>query len=170
MHGIEGEIHVYTFKAGVLSRVAHDLKLNLERFQVGFEGEELSAWFDTNSLQVDGAVQRGALAPDLLSPAQRDEIERTIRAEVLKSDAYPQARFDGRVTESAGRYQVSGELELVGRRRPLQFEAARQERQVRAELELVPSQWGIRPYTALFSTLRVADRVRVVLRLELPAE
>ena len=169
MPAAEGEIHVYTFKEGVLSHIAHDLRLTLERFRVRFEQETLSATFETDSLRVDGVMRTGELDPQGLDAGQRREIEHTLRTVILKTRRYPSARLEARADPGTrvndAVFSVSGELELAGERRSLSFDVRREGAGFQTEIELVPSQWGIRPYRALLGAIRLQDRVRVVARL-----
>jgi hypothetical protein len=124
----------------------------------------LSATFETASLRVDGTMRDGKLdAHELTTPQQR-EIEHTLQTAVLKTREYPLARYDARVVPNGRDYSLVGELELAGRRLGLSVDARKQGDFYVAEVDLVPSRWGIRQYSALFSTLRVADRVRVAAR------
>jgi hypothetical protein len=42
---LQGTVHVFTFKEGLLARAAHDLRLRLERFRVSLDQEALVAIF-----------------------------------------------------------------------------------------------------------------------------
>jgi polyisoprenoid-binding protein YceI len=118
-----GEIHVFTFKEGVLSRVAHDLRLSLERFRVTIDADALSATFETASLRVDGIIRKGELDRDELDAAQRQEIEHTIRTRILDTRTYPLARLEARTARVGPVLEVRGELELLGQRRGVTFSA-----------------------------------------------
>ena len=165
---LRGSLHVFTFKEGILARKAHDLRLTLERFQLSLEGETLLAVFETGSLRVDGAMHDGKLDRNEIGAADRLEIEGVIRSRILEVDRYPQARLEARARALGTTYSIEGELELVGQRRRIAFEARPVEGlegEWQAEVELVPSRWGIRPYSALLGAIRLADRLRVVARL-----
>ncbi|HUE28458.1 MAG TPA: YceI family protein, partial [Solirubrobacteraceae bacterium] len=61
-----------------------------------------------------------------------------------------------------GRMLVRGELELAGRRRPIQFELALADDGLLFGTATVKqSDWGIKPYSGLFGTLKVVDEVEV---------
>lgn len=165
-----GSVHVFTFKEGLLARAAHDLRLTVERFEVKVEADRLVATFETGSLRVDGAMREGTLAAGELSAGDRLEIEGVIRNRILVVDKYPEARLEARVERLGSRAELQGELELLGQRRGVTFEAERVDEaggDWLAKVELVPSRWGIRPYTAMLGALRLADRVRVVAALRI---
>ena len=65
-------VHVFTFKAGLLSRVAHDLRLRVERFGITREGDSIRARFEANSLRVDGVMEGGRL--DASGRVQRSSV------------------------------------------------------------------------------------------------
>jgi polyisoprenoid-binding protein YceI len=160
-----GEIHVFTFTEGVLSRVAHDLRLSLERFRVTIDADALSATFETASLRVDGIIRKGELDRHELDAAQRQEIEHTVQTRILDTRTYPLARFEARTARVGPVLELRGELELLGQRRGVTFSARAEGGDFVADVELVPSRWGIRPYAAMLGTIRLADRVRIVARL-----
>ena len=169
----EGTVHVYTFRAGLLGRVGHDLRLSLERFEFEFEEgsdpRSVDATFWPESLSVEGAMVEGDLDREGLSGSDRRKIRGNIRRDVLQTDEYPEATFSG-AAESLGedRWRVDGELELVGQSRPLSFEVRRQQGRFRTRVELTPTRWGIPPYKALMGALRLEDRV--VVEVDVPAE
>jgi polyisoprenoid-binding protein YceI len=63
---------------------------------------------------------------------------------------------------------VSGELELAGARRPIAFElTADGDGRLAGAATVKQSAWGIKPYSALFGTLKVVDEVIVELTARL---
>src|SRR5215510_9432947 len=103
MRRAKGTIHVFTFKDGVLSAVAHDLRIRFERFAITLEGDAVHDEFDLNSLLLDGPV----------------------RDDVLHTNEHPTASFTGRASTKDEGFAVSGELALAGRTAPLAFEVSR---------------------------------------------
>ncbi len=68
----------------------------------------------------------------------------------------------GEVPIDGGPVTVAGELELAGQRSPLSFElAANEDGRLSATATVTQSEWGMKPYSALFGTLKVADDVEV---------
>jgi polyisoprenoid-binding protein YceI len=60
--------------------------------------------------------------------------------------------------------RVEGELTLAGQTRPLGLDLALSEDgDVRATVTITQSDWGMKPYSALFGTLKVLDDVEVAL-------
>ncbi|MDX2015267.1 MAG: YceI family protein [Myxococcaceae bacterium] len=155
------EVLVYTFKEGLLSAVAHDLKIRVERCSVEVEPERIVATFDTRSLKVVTAMKDGAPSSALLSP-MKAEIEKNIVADVLDAARFPEARFE---TTAIGPTEVEGDLVLKGVKRHLRA-AWRQDGATRvAEFTLDQRDFGIKPYSAMLGTLKIKPEVKVSVRL-----
>jgi len=165
---VSGSIHVFTFKRGLLSRAAHDLRLSVQHYTLHRQGEAVEASFDPLSLQVDGTMKRGRLAPGGLSPKDKGEVLDNTRSQVLQSHRYPKIRFDGRAVQKGALIAVAGTLELVGQRRPVTFTLRQVGGRVQGELELQPSRWGIKPFKALMGAIALDDRVVVAFDLPTP--
>lgn len=162
--------HLYTYKEGLLSRLAHDLRLSLHRYTINFDNGHVTGTFDPRSLSVDGVVHRGDLDPGTLSDSDRKKIEATIQSDVLHTSQHPEVRIEGTVKhESNWRFALTGELHLNGRTQSLVVPVTLGET-VRLDLELVPSRWGIAPFRAMAGTLKVQDLVRVVVELPVPQD
>jgi hypothetical protein len=162
-----GTVQVFTFKQGLLSAVAHDLRLRCERFEVALDAGRIRASFDPSSFRVEGAMHKGRLEEGALSADQRREIFETVQHEILHTARYPEIVFEGELTEQKTRLKLDGELALRGVRRPIQILGERTAAGARGEVELVPSRWGIAPYAALLGAIRLQDRV--VVRFDLQA-
>ena len=161
-----GRVRILTFKEGVLSRVAHDLELEVERFEVTDDGGKLAATFFVDSIHVVGAIRDGAIDEGALSAKDKREIESNLRKDVLHAARHPEVRFAGALDESGDTLSIDGELEMAGQKRPQRVTARNVDGTVRGEVTLTPSSWGIRPFKALLGAIRLQDRV--VLRFELP--
>jgi polyisoprenoid-binding protein YceI len=69
-----------------------------------------------------------------------------------------------------GRLDVEGELDLLGSRRPIAFALnATADGRITGSAVVRQTNWGIKPYSALFGTLKVADDVEVRIDAQLPA-
>ena len=65
---MDAAIYIYTFKEGLLSKLAHDLRLSVTRFDISARGTEIEASLDPTSLRVDGVMKDGKIFKnDLLS-------------------------------------------------------------------------------------------------------
>lgn len=159
------ECLVFTFKEGLLSSVAHDLRLRITRFSldVGVDGGGVVASFDTNSLLVDSAMKDGVEAASALSASDKQKIAAQIRDDVLHSAKYPSASFRaGSVAAQAdGGYQLQGELTLHGVTKPLTLRSQLVAGRQRLELRLHQPDFGIAPYRAMLGTLKVQADVTI---------
>lgn len=154
-------LQIFTFKEGLLSKLAHDLRLSATRFHATVRGNQLEARVDLSSLKVDGIVRAGRVEKGELSPSDRDKIHENLSKEVLHTREHPEARFSGRILGGVSPFRVEGQLTLHGETAPFSMVLTLREQRLVGEAELVPSQWGIKPYRALGGTLKVQDRVRL---------
>ncbi len=168
MRQATGSIRVFTFKEGLMSAVAHDLRLRLRNFEITLDDTQVKAVFDLKSLLVEGPIENGVLQAERYTDGKRADVEKAMHDEVLHTSKHPQALFTGSATPSnaggAG-YHVAGQLELAGQREPLSFEVRSEHGSYRAEFELQPSRWGISQYKALFGAIKLKDFLRVELAL-----
>ena len=162
-------IHVHTFKEGFLSKLAHDLLLNLRRFEIELEGDQVRAVGQSESLEVLGVAQDGALK-ETLSDGEKQTIAQNMGDQVLQTKRFPQVRFTGSVRRGERALSVHGELELCGVSQPLEVAFTREGDRLRGSFELVPSRFGIKPFRALAGALRVQDRVRITVDARAPEE
>jgi len=161
---------VFTYKEGLLSKMAHDLKIEVGRFWLKVEtGSGVEASFDTRSLRVLSAQRDGRDAPRLLSDRDKQKIEGQIVRDVLKSARYPEARFrSSELEELDGGFRVRGRLSLHGRERQLSAQVTAEGSLWTTELTLHQPDFGIRPFKAAFGALKVRADIKV--RLEVPVD
>lgn len=156
------EVFVYSFKEGLLSPVAHDLKIKVERFEIEVAGDAVTATFDAASLKVVCVRKDGKDASSLLPAAAFSEIERNISKEVLKAARFPQVRF---VSTAVTDTKVEGELTLCGVTATVSGRRVDDASHWGAQFDLNQTRFGIRPYSAMLGTLKVKPQVTVVVRL-----
>ncbi len=161
-----GEVKVYTYKAGLLSRIAHDLQITVSGWTMELDGGQMVARFDAGSLKVDGAVKRGRLDPRGLKDKDIRTIEGTIRDEILQSGRNPAVVFEAEVSGSDKMPIFTGTLSLRGQSRPVKVQGRETAGRLEIDTEIMPSQWGIRPYEALMGAIKLQDRVRIRVRVE----
>lgn len=156
---------VYTFKDGLLSKVAHDLKIAVTRFDVEIEGDSIRAEFDTRSLKVLTPMKEGQENPSALNDADKAKIAEQIQSDVLHSDNYPTATFVSRqVTPRAdGGFDVTGELTLHGTTKTITTATKSENGQQIASVSLHQPDFGITPFKAMMGTLKIKPDVIVTL-------
>lgn len=166
----EAEALVFTFKDGLLSKVAHDLKIRINRFSLELDPAtpRISGEFDPSSLTVVNAVHDGVEDPKALSDADKEKIGSQVQKEVLETDKHPKASFTStQVTRKPdGGYSIKGDLTLHGSTRPLVAEARVEGNRQVVEVELNQPDYGVVPFKAMMGTLKVKPVVRV--RISIP--
>ena len=153
----DGTLSVRTGRAGTVAKAGHDLLIHVTAWSatLDLDAPSLTLDADATSLSViEGTGGMRGLDDDDLA-----NIETTIDDEILlrrdisfRSTAVEQA--DGVLT-------VRGELTLVGTTRPLAFDLALAGGRVTGTAVVRQTEWGMKPYSALFGALKVADEVRV---------
>lgn len=162
----DGECFVFTYKEGMLSRVAHDLKLRCSRFTVTLEEDRVEATFDPASISVEYALKKGKPNPQGLSDKDKRQIIENMHRDVVAPRS--EIRFvSTEVSRDGNALHVRGELTLNGRTRPLTVTARRVAGQWLAEVDLNQPDFGIKPFTALMGAIKTKPRVKV--RLAVPA-
>jgi polyisoprenoid-binding protein YceI len=97
------------------------------------------------------------------------EIKQTIEEEVLGTQAIEFHSTEVEPLDGGRRLRVSGELTLNGNTHPLDFVLdVSPEGQVSGHATVTQSDWGIKPYSGLFGTLKVRDEVEVVAEASFP--
>ncbi len=163
-------LKIKTERRGAAAMAGHDLVIEVASWEATLQvGEDpgqisLDLTADPGSLQViegTGGVQ--ALGED-----DKVEIKQTIEDEVLGTQPI-EFRSTTAEASAGGRLRVSGELTMNGNTHPLDFVLeVGPEGQVSGRATVTQSEWGIKPYSGLFGTLKVRDEVEVVAEGSLP--
>ncbi len=150
-----GTLTVRTKRTGAASKAGHDLLMEVTSWSATLDPDAdpaLTLTADAGSLRVlegSGGIQ--ALGDD-----DKAGIEQTIEEEVLMGTPI---EFRSTAVEGS---RIEGELELAGQRHPISFELAGDEDgRLAGSATVKQSDWGMKPYSALFGTLKVADEVEV---------
>jgi polyisoprenoid-binding protein YceI len=159
-----GKLTISTGRKGAAATAGHDLLI------------EVTSWNGSVEVGEDGAPRTIALAADSaslrvlegtggiqsLGDNEKDAIRQTINDDVLKGGTIEFRSHAVEPSPDGGRLSVRGELELLGARRPITFELLiGEDGRLTGEATVKQTEWGIKPYSALFGTLKVADEVRV---------
>lgn len=157
-----------TFKDGLLSKIAHDLKIEVQKIDVQLDEGKLVATADASSLRVVCARKDGQDAPGTLSASDKSKIEGNIQKDVLDTRRHPQIRFEStEITRDGDRNAViAGTLTLHGRSQPITVSAKLVDGTWAAEFPIDQPTFGIKPYSAMMGTLKIKPVVRV--QVELP--
>ncbi len=154
---------IRTGRTGGAAKAGHDLVIEVRSWNATVEaGSEPSATklslnADARSLHV--LEGKGGMKP--LGDKDRNSIRKTIDDEVLKGCGI---EFHSTSVQpgSGGELNVQGELELFGTKAPVSFDLhASDDGRVHGTATVTQTTFGIKPYSALFGALKVADAVTV---------
>ena len=149
----EIECHVFTFKEGVLSAVAHDLKIRVARGSITV-GDAVEATFDPKSLSVVCARKDGGDSPGTLSAGDMKKIGANIDKDVLHTKKHAEIRFVSTAVERDGeRATVTGKLTLHGQTKPITATVTKQGERWETEVSIHQPDFGIKPYSAMLGAL-----------------
>jgi polyisoprenoid-binding protein YceI len=157
-------LHVETGRSGAAAKAGHDLIIDVTSWEATLEvGDasslELSA--DPTSLH----VREGKGGMQALGDDDKADIRKTIDKDVLKQK---DVKFTSSSVESAGEgLKVSGDLEMGGKSKPVSFDLSESGGTLTGSASVKQSDWGIKPYSALFGALKVNDEVKVVVEAKL---
>ena len=114
-------------------------------------------------------VLEGTGGVQALDDDDRAGIEQTIDEEVLAGTPIEFRSTTVEFGADGGPTRVEGELELAGQRHPIIVElAAGEDGRLTGTATVRQSDWGMKPYSALFGTLKVADEVEVAIETRPP--
>jgi polyisoprenoid-binding protein YceI len=155
---------IKTGRKGAAAKAGHDLLIEVGSWEATLDPEAqpaLTLTADSRSFR----VLEGTGGVKGLDDDDKANIAKTIDDEVLKGCAieFRSSQVDQRAD---GSLSVSGELELGGRRRPVAFELANQDGRLAGGATVNQTDFGIKPYTALFGALKVADEVRIAVETQ----
>jgi hypothetical protein len=159
----DGILSVRTTRTGAVAKAGHDLLLHVTEWSATLDTDAPSLTLDADATSLRVREGTGGMMP--LGEDDMSNIETTIDDEVLLRHAI--AFRSTRVHATGGRLAVEGDLTLVGATHPVAFELAVGDRVTGAAV-LKQTEWGMKPYTALFGALKVADEVRVEIDAALP--
>lgn len=161
---------VYSYKDGLLSTIAHDLKHRVTRFLITVDEDMglVEVQIDARSLRVECVMKDGVETNEPLSPAERRKIEAQIMRDVLNAHIHPRIHFYSTgLARCAEGLEVRGVLELNNYCRPLSTVARRVNGHYESDVTILQPEFGIKPFSAMMGTLRI--RPEVLVRMRIPA-
>ncbi len=163
------ELLVHTRRTGAAAKAGHDLELEVTSWSGTLEvaGEPSQT---TIALSADGGslrVREGRGGIQELGEEDMDSIRQSIDDDVLKRSAIEFRSSAVQAGAGTDQLRVQGELELSGQARPVSFELTVADGHLRGAATVKQSEWGMKPFSILFGTLKVADEVRVTIAAEL---
>jgi polyisoprenoid-binding protein YceI len=160
-------LRIRTGRTGGAAKAGHDLLIEVESWQATLDRDAepaLTLTADSRSLR----VLEGTGGIKSLSDGDKADIKKTIDKDVLKGT--PIEFRSTEVQDAPGGVTVRGELTLNGRQAPVTFELTSGDAgRVTASATVTQSAFGMKPYSALFGTLKVLDDVTVEIDATLPS-
>ncbi len=163
-----GSLNVYTFKEGLLSKLAHDLLIDITEFKVnldvpeaGFDSGSLKLEIQTNTLKVICALKDGERT-DALKEKDIADIEKDMGGKVLHPDKYPTANFCSKaIHEKEGGYKINGDLSLHGVTKSIDFDIDTSGGNLKGMITLLQKDYGIKPFKAMMGTLKIKNEINI---------
>jgi polyisoprenoid-binding protein YceI len=166
----DGMLTVRTGRTGPAAKAGHDLLIEVTSWEATIDagadpaGISMSLTADSRSLHVvDGTGGIHALGDE-----DKASIRQSIDDDVLKGGTI--AFHSTSVTpKGGGQLRVEGELDLLGRIRPVTFVLTLgDDGRLTGGTTLKHSDWEMKPYSILFGTMKVADEVQVEIDARMP--
>jgi polyisoprenoid-binding protein YceI len=165
----DGTLSVRTSRTGAAAKAGHDLLIHVTTWHAtlvaGADAADSSLALEADATSLH--VREGTGGMQKLGDDDRSSIRETIDDNVLKRQPI---EFRSTAVQADGdRWTVKGELTLVGRTAPLTFDLTiGDDGSLSGSAVVKQSDWGIKPYSALFGALKVADEVVVAVDARLP--
>jgi polyisoprenoid-binding protein YceI len=156
-------LQVLTGVDGIAARMGHRLTLAVESWhaELSWDGDRpsrLALTADVASFVVESG--EGGVTP--LTSAER-AVARSNALKSLNVKRFPQIRYSAdSVDATDSGYRLTGQLDIHGRRRDHVVDVTLADDQVACRSEVRQSDFGIKPYSLMMGSLRVADAVTVV--------
>ncbi|HWF25988.1 MAG TPA: YceI family protein [Solirubrobacteraceae bacterium] len=158
-----GTLRVNTKRTGAAAKAGHDLTIQVDNWNatltIGDDPSQSSLELDADAdslrvLEGQGGIQS-------LGDDDKKNIKKTIDDDVLKRQGiefHSTSVSDG----DNGHLRVTGELTIVGKTAPVSFDImVRDDGNVSGSAVVKQTDHGMKPYSALFGALKVADEVTV---------
>jgi hypothetical protein len=163
-----GTLSVHTGKAGAAATAGHDLHMEVTRWRAHLVvGAHMAIALRADARSLRVVKGTGGIMP--LGNEEKEGIAQTIDEEVLKggSIAFHSTAVEADATGS--RLDVTGDLELLGFRHPIDFTLdVGDDGRLVGTAKVRQTDWRMKPYSALFGTLKVADVVEVAIDARVP--
>ena len=157
-------LRVKTGRHGAAAKAGHDLVIEVKSWEATLTVADDA---DASSLQLSADptslhVVKGEGGMQALGDDDKADIRKTIDKDVLKKKSI--AFQSSAVAPADGGLAVSGDLELGGNTKPVEFVVNGDDGAITGSASFKQSDWGIKPYSALFGALKVNDDVTVVVK------
>ncbi|MGZ4170764.1 MAG: YceI family protein [Solirubrobacteraceae bacterium] len=159
----DGKLLVRTGKGGAASKAGHNLVIRVDRWGATAQlADDLAqSVLELNADSTSFTVLEGTGGIKSLSDEEKRSIPQTVNEEVLHGTPIT-FRSTAVRPDGDGRLHVTGDLELANGINLIAFDlAVSDDGQVTGRATVKQTEWGMKPYTALFGALKVNDDVVV---------
>ena len=170
-----GRLLVKTGRTGLGRRAGHDLTIEVTQWEATATVDPADPGGSSVTVTIDAdsfAVREGTGGVKPLTDGDRAEIKRTFQREILHTDRHPSITFQStQVSGTPESFAIEGELTILDQTHPVTVRgSAGDGDRVGGGATVVQSQFGIKPYSAFFGALKLADEVEIAFDLTLPAQ
>lgn len=171
------ECFIYTFKDGLLSGVAHDLKLQApdlkieipeedDRASPNKSGIEARVILQASGIRCVAAMKNGVESPESLSAKDLLDIRTNMARDVLKSDSHPEIRFElHTLSATANQLTAEGALTLCGVTRRVAISGVGRGDAIIGEFVIHQPDFGIKPFSALLGAMKVKPDILIQIHI-----
>jgi polyisoprenoid-binding protein YceI len=154
-------LRVKTGRHGAAAKAGHDLVIEVKSWEatLNVADESSASSLELSADPTSLHVVKGEGGMQALGDDDKADIRKTIDKDVLKKK--PIAFTSSSVADADGGLAVSGDLELGGKSKPVEFVVSGDGGAITGSASFKQSDWGIKPYSALFGALKVNDEVTV---------
>jgi polyisoprenoid-binding protein YceI len=159
----DGKLLVHTRKGGAASKAGHNLRIEVERWgaTAQFGSDLAQSVLELTADSTSFKVLEGTGGVMTLGDDDKEGIAQTINQEVLKGTPIS-FRSTAVRPDGDNRLHVTGDLELVNGVNLVAFDiTVSDDGRLAGSATVKQTEWGMKPYTALFGTLKVMDEVGV---------
>lgn len=154
-----GEMLVKIFREGMAKKAGHDLIIEVGNWSASANIAEtvtessFSGTADVSSFSVRAGV--GGVKP--LSDGDKADIKKNITQKILTT---PAISFES-TGANPSTNTVTGNMTIMGKSVPVDVKLTEAGGKVNANLTVVQSKWGIKPFSAMMGALKVRDSVDI---------
>lgn len=165
-------LSVRTKKAGAASMAGHNLLIQVTAWEATLDlGSDPAQ--PTIELRADSGsfvVLEGTGGAMTLDDEHKSSIKQTIDEEILKRRPIEFRSTAVQPSPDGGHFDVTGELDLAGKHGPISFQlTVGPDGALTGNAVVKQTSWGLKPYSALFGTLKVIDEVTVEIAAKVPS-
>lgn len=168
------DLSVYAYKSGFLSSLGYDLLIKATDFKLCLEikGEnatksKIDLEINADSLKITSLMLGERTDKAILTEEHKKEIDSSIRGNsILNAERYPKITFTSKnILEEVNCFKVTGDLAIRDKIKEIELilkkDTEKPGTKIYGSFDLYQSKFGIRPYTAMFGTLNLKDKIEI---------